>query len=323
MDLEYLLFLQKIRLAAPDFVLQLFEYITNMGAFCLFPVVCLVYWCIKKEDGILASWSLGISMLAHSLLKQIMCIYRPWIRDARIVPPAVAKAGATGYSFPSGHSSNAAAYLGSIAWQNRSRRVLFWTLITLIVLICFSRNFLGVHTPQDVVVGCACGAISIFGAWLILKWEQKGKNRDIILFCASIITVTLFLLYITYKSYPLDYDSEGKLLVDPQKMALDGWTHGGLFIGLVLGWLLEKRTLNFQLPANWVIGLCRYGVGFGALLVLKHSNEFFGMYLPAPWTRFATGFVALFFIIYLYPVIFTLVENCFTKKEAVDNQDQI
>ena len=321
-DIKYLLFLQKIRLSAPDFVSQLFEFISNFGTVFSIPILCYVYWCGKKEDGVLAFWALGFAMLANGLLKQIACIYRPWIRDARIVPPTSALAGATGYSFPSGHSTRGTAYLGALAWQNRQRAIIFYGLFALILLVCFSRNFLGVHTPQDVIVGFACGILSIPLSWFVLKWGQNGKNRDFIILGASIITVAVFLAYITFKSYPLDYDSEGKLLVDPQKMALDSWSYGGSFIGLILGWLLEKRLLRFQVPNHVLISLCRFVVGVGAVICLEKSKGFLCTLFTDSWGRFTTSFVTIFFIIYLYPAIFSAIENRFAKNKSADKQPQ-
>ena len=323
MDLEYLLFLQKIRLAAPDIVVQFFELVSGLGFVLFIPILCYVYLCGKKEDATLAIWSVGFALLFNGLLKQIFCIYRPWIRDPRIVPPENALAGATGYSFPSGHSTNAAAYLGALAWQNRRRIVLASFLFVLILLVCFSRNFLGVHTPQDVVVGFTCGMLSIPLAWFVLKWEKNGKNRDFVILGVSILIVAVYLAYITFKSYPLDYDAEGKLLVDPQKMALDSWSNGGLFIGVVLGWLLEKRFVKFQAPASALIGLCRFIVGFGGVFGLKHCKGFFCTLFTDPWGCFVTRFITIIFLIFIFPAIFTAIENGFVKKkEAVDEQPQ-
>ena len=319
-DIEYLLFLQKIRLASPDVVVQLFEFISNFGTVFSIPILCLIYWCCKKEDGILALWSLGFAMLANGLLKQIMCIYRPWIRDPRIVPPDIALAGATGYSFPSGHSTKAASYLGAIGRQYRKKAVIFYSLFALIILVCFSRNFLGVHTPQDMIVGFTCGILSIPTSWFVLKWEQKEKNRDFVILGVCFLIVAVYLAYINFKNYPLDYDSNGKLLVDPKKMALDSWGHGGIFIGVVLGWLIEKRFVKFQAPSSFLTGICRYVIGIGAILPLKYSKEFFCTLFTDAWGYFTAGFLSFFFVTCLYPAIFTAVENCMVKNNPINEQ---
>ena len=307
-DLQYLLFLQDIRLSVPDFVTQLFEFISKFGTLLSIPIICYVYWSGKKEDGVLAFWSFGTSIIANGFLKQLMRVYRPWIRDPNIVPPESAKLNATGYSFPSGHSTSAAAYLGALAWQNRKRSFVFFGLIALILLVGFSRNYLGVHTPQDVIVGFACGIFSIVLAWSVLKWEQGGKNRDVVILVASVIVIALYLTYITCKSYPLDYDSDGNLLVDPQKMTLDSWAAAGFYLGIVLSWLLEKRTLQFQPPANAVVGLRRFIVGFMLMIVINHCKYCFCSFLPENWGVFVPGFLSMIVLLFLYPALFTAIE---------------
>ena len=245
-----------------------------------------------------------------------MCVYRPWIRDPNIIPPESAKLNATGYSFPSGHSSSASAYLGALAWQNRKQSFAFYGLIALILLVGFSRNYLGVHTPQDVVIGFACGVLSIVLAWSVLKWEQGGKNRDIGILIASVIVIALYLTYITCKSYPLDYDAEGKLLVDPQKMMLDSWASAGFYLGIVLSWFLEKRTLRFQPPTNAVVGLQRYIVGFILMIIINHYRYCFCSILSGGWEYFVPGFLSMLVLLYLYPALFSSLESRNTKFDS-------
>ena len=98
--------------------------------------------------------------MAHGLLKVTACVYRPWIRDPRIIPDVDAQAAATGYSFPSGHSMNAAALYGGAAIRKELSKALRITMVIIMVLIAFSRNFLGVHTPQDVLIGMGAGSLS-------------------------------------------------------------------------------------------------------------------------------------------------------------------
>ena len=70
---------------------------------------------------------IGLSVAAggiiNQLAKNIMCINRPWIKDSRVVPDPVALKGATGYSFPSGHSQTAMSVYGTIAAASKRRAV--------------------------------------------------------------------------------------------------------------------------------------------------------------------------------------------------------
>ncbi|MBO5535524.1 MAG: phosphatase PAP2 family protein [Clostridia bacterium] len=69
-----------------------------------------------------------------------------------------------GYSYPSGHSVTAATLYGSMAVC--ARKMMRWISVLCVILILltgFSRNYLGVHTPQDVLVGLTEGALMLWG----------------------------------------------------------------------------------------------------------------------------------------------------------------
>ena len=89
----------------------------------------------------------------NCIVKLTVCAYRPWIRSELIEPAGDSKTAATGYSFPSGHTMCATATYGNVfLWQYKKRRWLAILSCIAIILTGFSRNFLGVHTPQDVLV---------------------------------------------------------------------------------------------------------------------------------------------------------------------------
>jgi len=66
-------------------------------------------------------------------------------------------------SFPSGHSANAFAGAAVLTRVAPAGAVVWWTLA---VAIAFSRVYLGVHFPLDVIGGAAVGAAS---AWIALR----------------------------------------------------------------------------------------------------------------------------------------------------------
>ena len=113
MDITILLWLQEFRNGIGRI---LAEFMAKMTFFGEIPTVLIlmavIYWCISKKFGtyLLMGWS-G-NRIVNGFLKVTACAYRPWIRDARIIPYGNAMETATGYSFPSGHSMNAASLFG-------------------------------------------------------------------------------------------------------------------------------------------------------------------------------------------------------------------
>lgn len=111
-----------------------------------------------------------------------------------------------GYSFPSGHSTKAAiAYGGAGILCFRKRKCFIGILCFIpMLLTMFSRNYLGVHTPQDVVVGAGSTLIMMLLNLRFFAWMQKGsEKRDMKVLIGILIVAVLSILYVSLKSYPL------------------------------------------------------------------------------------------------------------------------
>ena len=158
MDIEILLALQAFREGAGSCLTQFLSKMTWFGEMNIVLVIMgLIYWCVHKETGIYLLMGWSGNRVVNGVLKVTVCAYRPWIRDARMIPDPDALAAATGYSFPSGHSMNGSSLFGGMAIRRNlgvGLRTLCWIMLG---LVAFSRIFLGVHTPQDILVGSVAG----------------------------------------------------------------------------------------------------------------------------------------------------------------------
>ncbi len=137
---------------------QLFLGITYLGSeYAYIAFMTLYYWLINpvvgRQLGILTSFSLGCNIL----LKDIFLYPRPFELEANLASPA-AKITATGSSFPSGHSQGTATFWLFLGLYYQ--RLWLWVLgIGIVVLVGFSRLYLGVHFPVDVGIGLLLGMI--------------------------------------------------------------------------------------------------------------------------------------------------------------------
>ena len=154
MDIDYLLLLQRFRESINDALTPFMEGVSLFAVTFLIMIPVFVYWVVDKRKGLYTLVSYYLCCGFNAILKLTACIYRPWIRDARVKPAGDAITTATGYSFPSGHTVSAGPLYGGLAVSAWSwKKWVSAILVFLALLTGFSRNYLGVHTPQDVVVG--------------------------------------------------------------------------------------------------------------------------------------------------------------------------
>ncbi|MCR5291138.1 MAG: phosphatase PAP2 family protein [Treponema sp.] len=196
----------------------------------------------------------------------------------------------------------------TVVWQHKKQRWLSVLCMICILLIGFSRNFLGVHTPQDVIVGFSISIIAIFVAGkLQLLVEGNEKLADILTFC-GIAFVIVSLIYVRVKPYPLDY-VDGKLLVDPVKMQVDFFKACGSFLGLMICIFIDRHFLHYEIPVgheNLSI-LTAIGLGF----CFSWKNYFIkAMILPCfgtHWGNLVGYFITVFFAMVIFPMLITKI----------------
>ena len=250
MDIQYLLWLQEIRNATGGVFDEFFNALSKFAVDIMPFLPFVVFWGADKKWGYRFITTWGIGEIINGIIKLTVCAYRPWIRSDLIEPAGDSKTAATGYSFPSGHTLVATVTYGTtIVWQKDKRRWLAILCGVLILLTGFSRNFLGVHTPQDVIVGF-CESVVIIIVVGIVQKKVEGNERVIDIFTlVGIIAVVGTLLYILFKPYPMDY-VDGQLLVDPQKMMNDSFKACGAFLGFMIGSYCDRHYLKYEIPVG-------------------------------------------------------------------------
>ena len=108
-----------------------------------------------------------VSTIFNVVIKNIMMVPRPNI---------LRLAEETGYSFPSGHSMASVAFYGFTVYlilssdMNKYLKIVFSSLLViLIIVIGFSRVYLGVHNASDVIAGYAISTGLLLADIMILK----------------------------------------------------------------------------------------------------------------------------------------------------------
>ena len=248
MDIQYLLLLQDIRNATGGIFDEFFNALSKFAVDIMPFLPFVVFWCSDKKWGYRFITSWGIGELVNGIIKLTVCAYRPWIRSDLIEPAGDSKVAATGYSFPSGHTMVATVTYGTVlVWQKDKRKWLSILCGVLIVLTGFSRNFLGVHTPQDVIVGLTESILIILIVGMVQKKIEGNEKLTDMLTLAGVAAVRLTLVYILLKPYPMDY-VDGNLLVDPDKMMNDTFKACGAFLAFMIGSYADRHYLHYEIP---------------------------------------------------------------------------
>lgn len=311
MDIEFLLFLQRLREATAGVLDGMFVQFSVFGE-PLYTLILMgiLYWCVSKTMGVFVLMGWDINRLANGFLKITFCTYRPWIRDPRVKPLEAAISKATGYSFPSGHTTNATAVFGGPALRRELARPLRIGLWSVVFFIGLSRNWVGVHTPQDVLVALVVGIALMLLAARICAWLEEHPDKDVVVSAAIAILSIALIVYAATKSYPMDYDAAGNLVVDPKKMANDSFKNAGWALGFALGWLAERRLVRFEVDGTLQQKCCRAIWGCLALMAAYFPvTELVKVVIPGGVGSSAACFLQMLTIVFLVPLGISWLEG--------------
>ena len=316
MDIEYLLFLQRFRESINDSLTPFMEGISLFAVTYLIMIPVFVYWVVSKRKGLYTLVSYYLCCGFNAIVKLTVCAYRPWIRDARVHPAGDAITTATGYSFPSGHTVTAGPIYGGLAVVSWSWKKFVSVILGIFLLLtAFSRNYLGVHTPQDVFVGICESVFWLIIVAKIFTYLDEHPEKENLLLLICFIVGWLGIAYITFKPYPMDY-VDGKLLVDPQKMMNDGYGDICLLIVFPVARYIEKRWIGFQAPGLKGAGLAAGIVGLIPLfLMIKFMRPALDGVLGTHWGHFANTFILVLYCIALWPLVIKAVSKTEAKAE--------
>ncbi len=304
MDINILLALQDFRNGVGSFLTEFLNKMTFLGELpTAFVVMAAIYWCFSKEYGTYMMMGWSGNRLVNGVLKVTACAYRPWIRDARIIPYGNSMTTATGYSFPSGHTMNAASVFGGAAFRKELPKALRILPVVIMLLVAFSRNFLGVHTPQDTLVGVAAGMLVMGLTSMMMRWLEAHPEKDLMVVFIGLVLAAAVAVYAAVKPYPEDYNAEGKLLVDGAKMANDTFKGIGWCAAFLVGWILERRYVGFtttDVPmvrrmVRLVTGVFSY---YAVSLILVPLVK---GWIGGPAGTMISCFLQMFFVAFIFP----------------------
>ena len=260
-------FLQTLADARIPAVTSIMNVITVMGDEKLFVVISMIIaWCVSKRGGqYMLTVGFGLSNVGQTL-KMIFRVPRPWnlgetpfgnadptARGSAITGmegkgSGIAKllgSGADGWSFPSGHTLiSVGTYGGMAAWFKEK-----WVRaigIALAILIPFSRLYLGVHTPVDIIGGAILALIFVLALKPVFSRCGTGTVRAALIGNIALSAICLIWMYVAIPEgmtgeNPGNYASGIKNL----------WQLLGATAAVEIAFEADERWLKYETKAVW------------------------------------------------------------------------
>jgi membrane-associated phospholipid phosphatase len=266
--------IQAIQVLMPtfDIIMEIFTFLGKIEFYMLF--ITFIYWIVDVSLGFRVFIVLLTTDILGMAFKHLLHQPRPyWVDDVKHIGGEE-----TSYGIPSTHASDSLSVWLYLAYQVK-KRWLWITSIIIILGISFSRLYLGVHFPHDVVFGWLIGlAVLILFIKLekrVSKWLQARSNtyKIGIGFAASALFIIIGLIVRFVTEGVPDPDSWAHYSTDARSMT-QYFTLAGALFGAVSGYVIMKSKANFRIDGTWSQKLGRYLVGIIGVLVALYGLDF-------------------------------------------------
>lgn len=268
--------IQAIRSPWLDNVMMFLNNFDSAGFFIL--LIISVWYMYDQKLGIRLFYLFLLSVFVNLNIKELLAQPRPFHFN-----PEVSLLSVTLYGFPSGAAQAFFVTFGFLAYSIRKWWVTL-ACISMILLISFSRVYLGVHFPTDILGGWFLGAILLIGyIWLLPSIEsllsRQSKTSLVLMSVGATLVLSLLSLDVTIL-----------------RRVVSGL---GVSLGLIATPLLPPPKSWFQRISRTLIALAgAYLFQILPSLISNHSVPF----------SVACSFVSGFWVSFVVPIFFRKVK---------------
>ena len=175
-ELVFLNWLQGFKNPVLDVIAEVFSFICELGWLWILIAIVLLFFKKYRKNGIMLGCALALNLIICNLiLKNAVARTRPYdMANAMYTQDMLGYFARrlTDFSFPSGHAAASFAASLSLAYANRK-----WGIAAYIttVMVSFSRMYLYVHYPTDILGGAITGTLSAVIVILVYKYVVKPR----------------------------------------------------------------------------------------------------------------------------------------------------
>ena len=296
--MEFLYTLENIRNPVLDAVMSA---VTQLGGETFYMAVAIVvFWCVSKGLGYYILTVGFAGTVLNQFLKITCRIPRPWVLDPDFTIVESARAAATGYSFPSGHTQNAFASFGCLGMWSRKAA---WRAVcaVIIALIALSRMYLGVHTPLDVGVSLVSGAVLTLALWPLFRDIERHPKRMYAAIGVMLALTAAYLVYVETWPFPADTDAENLA------SALEnGYKLLGAGAAMLFAYALDRKYIHFDTRAPMVGQVLKCVIGLALVMAIRAGlkQPLYAVFTNANLADAVRYFVTVFFAAAVWPLTF-------------------
>ncbi len=259
--MSVLYFFESIR---NPFLDALFSVVTHLGSETFFLALAIItFWCFNKKGGYYLMTVGFVNTILNQFLKLLCRVPRPWVKDPNFTIVESARADATGYSFPSGHTASVVSTLGSVGRMAKQKWLQIICII-FILLTAISRMYLGVHTLADVGFSLVVGTVIVLAVYPVFeKMDEKPQLMYYVLTGLTGLSLA-YLLFVELFPWPADMDT-----YNLEHGIKNAYTLFGCTVGMFLSYHIERKYVNFDVKAPWWAQIIKTVLGLAIVLGIK------------------------------------------------------